>query len=199
MTVTAPSWGLELPQSPRRLAHRATHSRSLPHFTPRLASGGALIRARRVADRGVQRSSSPYVSGRQIALPDAGASIGVPPAAGYQRSSHRSRRGSVRSVRNTRPVRGSHHPRYGVIVAVAVLVAMFALIAPGISAEASRTVTESPAQSIVTVAPGDSLWSVATRSMPDTDPRSAVRELRVVNNLKGTALTPGQKLVVPSP
>lgn len=85
------------------------------------------------------------------------------------------------------------------IVAVAVLVAMFALIAPGISAQASRTVTESPAQSIVTVAPGDSLWSVATRSMPDTDPRSAVRELRVVNNLKGTALTPGQKLVVPSP
>jgi len=76
---------------------------------------------------------------------------------------------------------------------------MLALVAAGVSAQASRAVIEGPAQFVVTVNQGDSLWSVATRSMPDADPRDAVRELRELNGLKGTVLSPGQQLVIPAP
>lgn len=87
--------------------------------------------------------------------------------------------------------------RYVLIATIGFLLAGVVLFLPGMSAEASRGVTESSPQSVVTVRPGDSLWSVAKRTMPEMDTRSAVIELRKANSLSGPNLVAGQKLVVP--
>lgn len=45
---------------------------------------------------------------------------------------------------------------------------------------------------------GDTIWSVAQRSYPnDRDPRELVYDIRQRNGLKGSALRPGQRLVLP--
>jgi nucleoid-associated protein YgaU len=46
----------------------------------------------------------------------------------------------------------------------------------------------------VTVAPGDTLWSIASRVAPDQDPRAEVAALQQRNHLAGAELTPGQVL-----
>jgi Tfp pilus assembly protein FimV len=49
----------------------------------------------------------------------------------------------------------------------------------------------------VTVRPGDTLWSIAERVAPGTDPRAEVAELRRINGLTGAdgvRLVPGQVL-----
>jgi hypothetical protein len=48
------------------------------------------------------------------------------------------------------------------------------------------------------VRPGDSLWSIARRTAPQSDPRIVVREIAVLNNLTSTVLTPGESLAVPA-
>jgi nucleoid-associated protein YgaU len=49
----------------------------------------------------------------------------------------------------------------------------------------------------VTVQVGDTLWSIATRVAPDSDPVAEVAALQRRNELSGAALTPGQVLRVP--
>lgn len=88
--------------------------------------------------------------------------------------------------------------RNAVVVGIAVLLAVLVMLLPGLSAQASDDASESPAQSLVTVRQGDSLWTVAQRSMPQLDTRSAVIELRKANGLKGSDLVVGQQLVVPT-
>ena len=50
----------------------------------------------------------------------------------------------------------------------------------------------------VTVAPGDTLWSIAARAAPDRDPRGVIDEIRQLNDLPGTVLPVGVVLRVPS-
>jgi LysM repeat protein len=54
-----------------------------------------------------------------------------------------------------------------------------------------------PAPRVVTVAPNDTLWSIASRVAPDTDPRAEVAALQRRNGLTGVELLPGQVLHVP--
>ena len=85
--------------------------------------------------------------------------------------------------------------RRGVLV-LAALVAVLAgaivwlagLSAPGAARPAG------PAPAAVTVRAGDTLWSIAGRVAPDTDPRAEVATLQRLNHLPGAALTPGQVL-----
>jgi len=49
----------------------------------------------------------------------------------------------------------------------------------------------------VTVAPGDSLWSVAEASDPGADPRLVIERIRQLNALTGDQLRPGEVLWVP--
>ena len=46
----------------------------------------------------------------------------------------------------------------------------------------------------VTVQPGDTLWSIATRLAPQRDPRAEVADLQQLNHLGGGPLVPGQVL-----
>ena len=47
---------------------------------------------------------------------------------------------------------------------------------------------------VVTVDPGDTLWSIASRVAPQRDPRAVVAELERVNHLSSPILQPGQRL-----
>jgi hypothetical protein len=49
----------------------------------------------------------------------------------------------------------------------------------------------------VTVQPGDTLWSIASRVAPQRDPRAEVAALQQRNHLPGVDLVPGQVLRVP--
>jgi Na+-transporting methylmalonyl-CoA/oxaloacetate decarboxylase gamma subunit len=50
----------------------------------------------------------------------------------------------------------------------------------------------------VTVQPGESLWQLATRIAPHTDPRLVVSQLEQLNHLPGAEVFAGQQLIVPS-
>jgi hypothetical protein len=88
-------------------------------------------------------------------------------------------------------------PRGLVVVCIAV-----ALLAAGLvwvawlSAPDSAARTPPPQQSaaVVTVQPGDSLWSLATWIAPGRDPRAEVAALQRINHLSGAELLPGQLL-----
>ena len=54
-----------------------------------------------------------------------------------------------------------------------------------------------PARTYV-IRPGDTLWSIARRTSPSTDPRLLVGSIRNANDLDPAALVPGQQLVIPS-
>uniref|UniRef100_UPI000FDC74CC LysM peptidoglycan-binding domain-containing protein n=1 Tax=Microbacterium sp. CPCC 204701 TaxID=2493084 RepID=UPI000FDC74CC len=50
----------------------------------------------------------------------------------------------------------------------------------------------------ITVAPGDSLWSIAEEVAPAHDPRDVVDELVRLNALEGAAVWAGQRLSIPA-
>ncbi len=52
-------------------------------------------------------------------------------------------------------------------------------------------------ESSVVVQPGDTLWSIAADIAPGHDPRGVVDALQATNHLVGSALIPGQVLLVP--
>jgi nucleoid-associated protein YgaU len=48
------------------------------------------------------------------------------------------------------------------------------------------------------VLPGDTLWQIATRTLPGVDPRRAVEAIERSNGLTGPDLVPGQALRIPA-
>ena len=50
----------------------------------------------------------------------------------------------------------------------------------------------------VTVAPGDTLWSIATQAAPDRDPRDVIDDIRRLNDMPGDVLPIGVVLRVPA-
>jgi Tfp pilus assembly protein FimV len=59
------------------------------------------------------------------------------------------------------------------------------------------TAEQNAAQTYV-VRPGDTLWSIATRFAPSTDPRVVVHAITSANGLDPATLVPGQQLSIPS-
>ena len=52
----------------------------------------------------------------------------------------------------------------------------------------------------VTVAPGDSVWSIAASHSPDdADLRARVDDIVSINHLRGGSVVPGQALTIPPP
>jgi LysM repeat protein len=54
------------------------------------------------------------------------------------------------------------------------------------------------AAATVTVAPGDTLWDIASRRYPGADVRQKVYEIEQLNGLSGPAIETGQRLRVPA-
>ena len=88
--------------------------------------------------------------------------------------------------------------RRGLVVAVVatMLLAALLLTVARLSAGAAPSAPAAPVGSTVTVEPGDTLWSIAQRAQPKSDPRLVVDHLRKVNHLDSVVLSPGQTLKV---
>jgi hypothetical protein len=85
------------------------------------------------------------------------------------------------------------------VVALALLVGLVGLTLVWL-ARLSAPASSGPATvapQVVSVAPGDTLWSIASRVAPGVDPRDEVARLQRVNHLDGVDLVPGQQLRVP--
>jgi LysM repeat protein len=72
-------------------------------------------------------------------------------------------------------------------------VVSLALTAPGLASSTAEVV---PVR-YVTVAPGDTLWSIAGEVAPDADPRDTVADIVERNALTGSTIQAGQRIAVP--
>lgn len=64
---------------------------------------------------------------------------------------------------------------------------------------ASRAMGDPPARTATyVVRPGDTLWSIAVRVSPGSDPRRVVDQIARANHVDATGLVPGQALLLPA-
>ena len=82
------------------------------------------------------------------------------------------------------------------IVVLSLSVVMVAGFAATSGANQEAPLASAPSYSVVVVAPGETLWSVAA-AYATGDVQGLINEIREVNNLKGYDLQAGQKLRVP--
>ncbi|MBW9109831.1 LysM peptidoglycan-binding domain-containing protein [Microbacterium trichothecenolyticum] len=102
-----------------------------------------------------------------------------------------------RSTRLRLTVRGRRV--LAVLAALPAVVALSVAVLGGGAALASRD-AGAPAGSFttVTVAPGESLWTIAEDVAPDRDPRDVVDELVRLNALETVLVQAGQRLAIPA-
>ena len=82
------------------------------------------------------------------------------------------------------------------IVGAALIAVLLSPLAAGAVRRGEAPVT--PAQQVVVIQAGDTLWTIATRARPGADPRVTIAEIERVNaSIDPGALVPGQSLVVP--
>jgi LysM domain len=107
-------------------------------------------------------------------------------------------RSSVRS-----PVRLTRRGRLllvGALVLVAFLTITVGQAALGLfDAEAGSSGSSTDAARTWVVQPGETLWSIAVRLDPDTDPRETVARIESMNDLAGSGVLAGQEIFVPAP
>ena len=64
---------------------------------------------------------------------------------------------------------------------------------------ASRAMGDGPVRpATYVVRPGDTLWSIAVRVSPGSDPRGVVDRIARANGVETTRLVPGQRLILPA-
>jgi LysM repeat protein len=87
--------------------------------------------------------------------------------------------------------------RRGRVVLLGLFVSVASLSSAVLFTTASRASDPEvgPAPTVV-VQPHDTLWSIASRTSPRTDPYAAVADLKRLNNLDGYVVHPGETLVV---
>jgi LysM repeat protein len=97
-------------------------------------------------------------------------------------------------------------PRGRALLAALVVVLLLGLAVLGLERLTARpalagTEVVVPAATTLTVVveEGDSLWAIAERVMPATDPREVVEEIRSLNGMRSNLIQPGQALLVPAP
>jgi len=87
--------------------------------------------------------------------------------------------------------------RTGIIAALIVTaVNQFPHFLPG--AEASDQMAAPQQIHWVSVRSGDSLWSLAQRYAPNTDPREWIDQVTAINNLGSAGVLAGQRVAIPS-
>jgi nucleoid-associated protein YgaU len=142
---------------------------------------------------------APPASSRRVPrrLPRMARPVAGAPASGA--TAFRSRPGRARTAFPTRarPVafapRKLRLTRRGRIVGL-LLVATIVYGAFGLGRASAGPDRASGSAQEVVVAPGDSLWTIAVRTMPGADPRDVVARLKSLNHLAGAQLDIGQRL-----
>ena len=122
-------------------------------------------------------------------------SAGLPP-----RASTRSRKAEPATPARRAPAGPVRLTRRGRLVTTLVLLAGFlalgVLLAGGLASAGTEPGAAATAQR-VTVAPGDTLWSIAQREAPDADPRDTVADILELNHLTSSAVEAGSVLLLP--
>lgn len=88
-----------------------------------------------------------------------------------------------------------------VFLTLAALPLVFAAFAYALNGgAATATIEDAPAQSYeyVTIAPGESLWQIASEIAPTADPRDVVYDILEFNGMSSAELFPGQRLALPT-
>ena len=107
-------------------------------------------------------------------------SLDIEQAFGHHRAMHRT------YVRRRRTV---------AIVGIALVAVLLSPLAAG---AVRRGEAPPPAQQLVVVSEGDTLWSIARAARPEADPRATIAEIERMNvSVDPGGLVPGQSLVVP--
>jgi Tfp pilus assembly protein FimV len=83
-----------------------------------------------------------------------------------------------------------------VLVATLILATMFSLGRASTMAASDLPAPAAPLRTMV-AAPGDTLWSIASRAEPGRDPRRTVDAIRHLNRLPGATVQAGQQLLLP--
>ena len=88
--------------------------------------------------------------------------------------------------------------RRGRVVLLALLVGLLlAAFTLGRGSESQASDAAPRAYATTTVHQGETLWTVAQRVAPGTDPRAVVQQLRELNHLDSAAVQAGQQLLLP--
>lgn len=91
--------------------------------------------------------------------------------------------------------------RRGRLVLTALAAAPLVLVAVLLGTQSGGAVASDGAGSVnfetVTIAHGESLWSVAERLVPNADPRDVVLDILTLNGLSSAQVQPGQELALP--
>lgn len=100
--------------------------------------------------------------------------------------------------RPVEPPRLTRRGRLAIVASLALL--MFGAFSLGRSGTTEASTETSPVArvEVVTVAPGETLWAVATRIAPGVDPRAVVDQIREINDLSSAELQVGQQLLLPA-
>ena len=80
-----------------------------------------------------------------------------------------------------------------VVVALAVAFNMLQPQSAGASAHSGKANF-----TYIYVAPGDTLWSIATKYAPQADPQQEIQDIKTLNSLTSSQLEPGQQLALPN-
>jgi LysM domain len=66
------------------------------------------------------------------------------------------------------------------------------------STQATDRPTTLPSTATVVVHPGETLWQIALRLAPGTDPRTTIHRIEELNSMTSAAVQAGQSLLVPA-
>jgi LysM repeat protein len=83
-----------------------------------------------------------------------------------------------------------------VVLTVLVLLVVAGICLGHVSSQAASS-AHRVAPRTVTVAPGETLWQLATRIAPHADPRLVIDQILRLNHLSGAGIVAGEQLVVP--
>jgi len=105
-------------------------------------------------------------------------------------------------TRFARPVvaaRGINYARRRAMAVVLVVVALLAVAFNMLQTQSAGAAAHSGKASFtyVYVAPGDTLWSIATKYAPERDPQQEITDIQNLNALSGSDVVPGQRLALP--
>ncbi|HTY73511.1 MAG TPA: LysM peptidoglycan-binding domain-containing protein [Actinomycetes bacterium] len=106
--------------------------------------------------------------------------------------------GFERTYGGREPLRLTRRGRVVIVVVLALVATGVAGLLHGAPTQASDRPTDVTPRASVVVHPGETLWQIARRVAPQTDPRVTVHRIEELNNLTSAAVPAGERLYVPS-
>jgi Tfp pilus assembly protein FimV len=101
------------------------------------------------------------------------------------------------TARPTSPIRLTRRGRLIVVLSVMALMVFAGIVSGHGSSQAAGRGSLAATSRTLTVQPGETLWSVAARIAPHSDPRLVVADIESRNHLLGDQVLAGQQLRVP--